>query len=393
MPSSTRRRALALLGATGAVGLGGCLAEFSDRSPNGDLGDVGGRWPMVGQAGEQTRRVDTGPADPEPIWTVDLEGARTAGTPSIADGRVYVPIDAVSDRARHRHRLHALDAGTGEERWRVPFRADLNASPALLGGRVVVSAQRDLEKGRLVAVDDTYGEEAWLYDVDARVTAPPTSDGIRVYLPDWEGTVHAITVGDGSVRWARRIGSDEKGRTFANPIAIRDDALYLGSSGGATGVVAVDARTGDVRWARSTARVIAGPVVDDGLVAVRDENGLAAFDTEGTERWTVAVPDDGHGSPLALDDDRVYVPTRDALRAIDRSGEAAWTYEYEGGGPPTVVGDAVLLAEGETLTALSATDGTIRWRVDIDGSGEVIATRNAFVTSGSGGRVTALGET
>lgn len=388
MPSYTRRRALALLGATG--GLAGCL---SIDSSNGGLGQVDGRWPMVGQTGEQTRRVATGPADPEPVWTVDLDGARAAGTPSIAGGRVYVPVDAVSDRSHYRHRLYALDAGTGEERWRVPFRADLRSPPALLGGRVVVSARRDLEKGRLVAVEKRYGEEAWLYDVDARVTAPPTSDGIRVYLPDWEGTVHAITVSDGSVRWARRIGSDEKSRTFANPIAIHDDTLYLGSSGGTTGVVAVDARSGDVRWARSTARVREGPVVDDGLVVVRDENGLAAFDTDGAERWTVAVPDDGHGSALALDDDRVYVPTRDALRAIDRSGEAAWTYECEDGGPPTVVGDDVLLAEDGTLTALNRTDGTVRWRVETDGSGGVIVTRDAIVMSGPGGRVTALGET
>lgn len=389
MSSHTRRRALALLG-TASVGLAGCLSR-GDRA--GGLGQVEGEWPVVGRESGQTRSVGEGPIDPETVWTTELDDARAAGTPSIADGRVYVPVDAVADRARRRYRLHALAAGTGEERWQVPLRSDPNPSPAIRGNRIIVSARRGVEQGRLVAFEERYGDEEWLHDVDARVTAPPTIDGTAVYLPDWDGYVHALSIADGSVRWSRQVGPDGENRTFTQPVAIHDETLYLGSLSGRTGVIAVDAATGAERWSRSTDRVTGGPVVDDGFVAVRGGTLLAAFGTDGVERWTFNVPGDGRESTLALDDQHVYVPAGDALYAIERSGEKAWSYELsdEGAGPPTVVGDEVLIYENGELTALARTDGTTRWSADTDGSGEVVATPDAIVMSGPGGRVTALG--
>ena len=152
-------------------------------------------------AGRSRRRRD-GPDNPEAVWTTKLTDARTAGTPSITDGTVYVPVDAVSDRAHYDYRLHALEASTGEERWQASLRSDPNPSPAVDGHSIVVSARRGSESSRLVAFDAHDGNEQWLYDVDARVTAPPTVDGTTVYLPDWEGYVHAVSK-YGSEHWSR----------------------------------------------------------------------------------------------------------------------------------------------------------------------------------------------
>ncbi|WP_254769036.1 PQQ-binding-like beta-propeller repeat protein [Salinilacihabitans rarus] len=389
MPSRTRRRLLALVGsATGC--LAGCL---SGAPPAGDLDGVDGEWPTNGGGPGGARAVDAGPADPEPVWTTRLPDVRATGAPSLADGRLYVPVDAVSERARHRYRLHALDAATGDERWRVPLRSDPNPSPAVTAGRIVVSARRATERGRVVAFAKRYGDEEWLYDVDARLTAPPTADGLAVYVPDWQGRVHALSAHDGTVRWARRVGADGDDRAFADPVAVRDGTLYLGSRSGATGVLAVDAATGDERWSRSTDVVTAGPVVDDDLVVVRTHGLVAAFDPDdGTRRWTAGVPGDD-GRPFALGDRHVYVPADGTLHAIDRDGDGVWTYDLSGGrvGTPTVAGDAVIVCGDGELVALSRTDGTRRWTTGADGCGEVLATPNALFTTGPGGRVYAHG--
>ncbi|MFC7115302.1 PQQ-binding-like beta-propeller repeat protein [Natronoarchaeum sp. GCM10025703] len=388
MPSHSRRQLLTLLGAA-TVGLAGCQ---SSGRPSGEFDAVDGDWPTEGANPRRTRRVASGPTEPETVWTTQLDDARGAGSPSIADSRVYALADAVSDRARHRYRLHALDARTGEERWRVPLRSDPNGSPAVGANRIVVSAQRGIEQGRLVAVEAEYGDEQWLFDVDARVTASPTVDGRWVYLPDWDGTVHALSVTDGAVRWSRQIGADDTNHTFAIPAAVDGDTVFLGSLSGWTGLVAVDAATGAMRWSRSTPRVVSGPAVDDGLVVVQAGDLLVGFDTDGTERWTFAVPGGDRASKLALDEQHVYVATQDALVAVGRDGGHSWTYEFtsERGGPPTVV-DGEVLVYDDGLTAVGRDDGQRRWTVDSEGGGDVVATPAAVFTTGSGGQIFAMG--
>ncbi|WEL21782.1 hypothetical protein HBNXHr_1722 [Halorhabdus sp. BNX81] len=160
MPSPTRRQFLSLLG-TASVGLAGCLSE-----DNGEFGQIDGEWPVEGANARRTRTVNDGPADPAMVWATEIEEARAVGTPvvadqtkvpSLADTRVYVLADAVSSPARHRYRLHAFDAPTGEEHWRVPLRSDPNSPPAVDSGQIFVSAQRGIEQGRLVAFEDRFG--------------------------------------------------------------------------------------------------------------------------------------------------------------------------------------------------------------------------------------------
>lgn len=389
MGSYTRRQALSVLG-TISVGLAGC---FSQDNTSGTIGSINGEWTVEGRDSSRTRAVSDGPADPETVWTTDLAEVRGVGTPSIAGDQLYVPVDADTDRARRRFGLLALDASKGDERWRVPLRSNPNESPAIGNNRCIVSTRRALERGRLVAFTERLGDEKWLYDIDARVTAPPIIAGSTVYLSDWEGYVHALSVFDGAVRWARQIGPNGTNRTFPHPIAVTDGVLYVGSYSGRTGVVAVDVATGDELWTRSTSRVSAGPVVHDGLVVVRCGSLVRAFDTDGTDDWTFNLLDDYWEVELAVGDQHVFVPTGDRLYAITRSGEKAWKYEHhaENVSPPTVVGDTVVLHESGRLIALAQEDGATKWRVETDGSGAVIATPTAMFMSGPSGRVTALG--
>lgn len=387
MPSISRRDTLALVGST-AIGLAGCL---SGGSSSGDLGSIEGDWPVVGRDVGHRRWVRDGPSDPSQVWSTELGDARGAGTPAIANERAYVPVDAVSDRARQQYRLHALDATTGEERWHVPMRADPNPAPAVSVDRVVVTTRRSLEQGRVIGFDTKYGEEEWLYDIDARVTAPPTVSVGTVYVPDWAGQIHALSAADGSVKWARQVDPEGADREFTEPVAVHDGTLYVGSLSGRTGVIAVEARTGEERWSRSTDVTVAGPIVDDELVAVRTHGSVTAFGTDGSERWTFSVPRDDWQT-MAMDDKHIYVPARDALHAIHRDGEHAWSFDAADSriGAPTILGETVAMRVDDELVGLSRDDGHRQWSVEVEGSGEVVGTENALFLAESGGHVTAL---
>lgn len=387
MPS-TRRQFLAATAVS--VGLAGCL---SAQQPAGELQNVDGRWPMDGRDAGHTRRADGAPTDPETVWTRDFGGVRSTGAPAVSGGRLYVPADAVTDESRSRHRLYALSAATGETRWHVPLRVDLNGSPAVSGDRIVVSGRRSLERGRVVCFQSRYGEEQWLLDVDARLTAPPTVDDGVVYVPDWRGTVHAVGVANGSVLWSRRVGGDDGGRTFTEAAALHDGTLYLGSQSGNTGVVALDADTGEMEWRVSTGAVTGGPVVDDGLVLVQSHSLLLALGTDGAERWTVNLVED-RAEPLAVDDEHVYVPAGETLRAITRDGEESWRDdEFDGRvGYPTVAGNSVLALGAGRIRSLAAASGDEKWSTTVDGASEVIVTPEGLFLPTSGGRVAALGE-
>ncbi|WP_239685597.1 PQQ-binding-like beta-propeller repeat protein [Halolamina pelagica] len=166
---------------------------------------------MDGRDAGHTRRVDDGPTEPATAWRTEFDDVRGVGTPSLADGELYVPADAVTETARSRYRLYALSARDGGVRWQVPLRVEPNGAPAVSADRIVVGAKRSVKGGRLVCFHPRYGEEQWLYDVGSRLTAPPTvAEGV-VYVGDWSGRVHAIGTLAGTVRWTRRIDAGEGG--------------------------------------------------------------------------------------------------------------------------------------------------------------------------------------
>ncbi|WP_082677756.1 PQQ-binding-like beta-propeller repeat protein [Haloferax sp. Q22] len=349
---------------------------------------------MSGRNPGHTRRVASGPRDPKTVWQTDLSQVRATGTPAVDAGRLYVPVDAISDTARHRYRLHSLSAATGEERWQVPLRSEPNGPPAVAGDHIVVTAKRGLEQGRIVAFRKRYGEEDWLVDIDARLTAAPTIDGGTVYVPDWSGRVHALSAWDGSVQWSQQVGAAAGGRTFTEPVAVLGDTLYLGSQSGSTGVVALDAATGDTEWEAYTRAVTGGPVAHSKGVVVQSHQLVTAFDTDGTRQWSFNVRGP-RARPLAVDGQHVYVSAGNAVYAVDWNGEESWTHESDGDsvGAPTVAGDTVLFRSEGQLTALSRATGDERWTTTPGGVSRAIVTPAAVFMPESDGAVVALGET
>ena len=136
------------------------------------------------------------------LWRFDLEqreGVRggprwSAGSPALADGRLYVP---TGDGA-----VRALDVDTGTqvwEWWSGPAAAGVQAytrngrsvlsSPVVVGNLVIVGAS----DGRIVALDSVSGELLWYDDLEAPVISSPAISGNLVVCAASDGWLYGWT--------------------------------------------------------------------------------------------------------------------------------------------------------------------------------------------------------
>jgi outer membrane protein assembly factor BamB len=250
------------------------------------------------------------------------------GTPTVADGRLYV-----GDRD-----LLARDVETGDLDWtfEVESGAGGMGTPAVVDGTVYVRGH--LDDPTVYAVDASTGRERWRVELDAAA-------------------------------W--------------NPLAVANATVFVADD--ASKMYALDAATGDTRWTRSPAADVewGTPVVGDGrLYARTGEQELVAFDAaDGAEVWRHEVDAERIGA-VAVADGTVFVAVSEGVRAVSASdGRTRWDWTrgpiYPGA--PVVAGETVYVPADRTLYAVRASDGAERWRFETgsvpagDGTWEGIA--------------------
>jgi polyvinyl alcohol dehydrogenase (cytochrome) len=121
----------------------------------------------------------------------------------------------------------------------------------------------------------------WVFTTGGDVSATPTVDGDAVYFPDWGGNLFAVDKNSGRAIWSHKI-SEYDGVSGAisrvSPAVDHDQLIFgdiLSSSETHAGanVIAVDRKTGALRWIKQVeahpAAIITGsPVVFDGVVYI-----------------------------------------------------------------------------------------------------------------------------
>ena len=91
-----------------------------------------------------------------PAWTYKTGGA-VLSSPIIVDGVVYV-----GSEDKH---LHAIDAETGQEKWKLASETLIDASPVYADGVVYIGT----DGGVLYAVDTQTGEPKWQFKTEGRI--------------------------------------------------------------------------------------------------------------------------------------------------------------------------------------------------------------------------------
>jgi outer membrane protein assembly factor BamB len=214
--------------------------------------------------------------------------------PGFADGRVFVG----------GRRFLALDAVTGERLWRTDEELPAAQTCAVAGDRVVVSNGYGGNGGGLFCLDAATGRVLW------EAPLSPTYDPVAVaeetcYAVDETGVLSAVSVSDGSLRWARGPVVDGAHSRYEGAVLAGDLVL---AGGWNRPLTAFDRETGDLAWT-------AGPdderhqvpvVASDGVYAVTREGTIYEVGFDGTERWRRSVART-LTSPPSLADGDLYV--------------------------------------------------------------------------------------
>ncbi|MER5383556.1 serine/threonine-protein kinase [Streptomyces sp. NPDC002688] len=295
----------------------------------------------LGSSGRRPR-----PASGERLWRFPV-GGLVYGSPAVADGMVYIS----GSRS-----LCAVDVSSGRARWKRPLSGVGLGSPVVGDGVVYLNSVDD----HLYALDAATGEQRWRI-LAAGPGSPAVAGGIA-YVGGADGGLHAVDAVTGERRWVHHADSFVSGR----PV-VAGGAVYAASRGS---LYAVDAATGDQRWSLATEGTVFGPpAVVDGVVYAGSDKGRlhAVRAADGEQRWT--SPDVGAAfSAPAVADGVVYAGTADGkLRAVDTAGHGRWKFSTRKRGlaAPVVAGEVVYIgATDHHLYAVDADTGASRWKFD-----------------------------
>ena len=281
---------------------------------------------------------------PSLAWRFDT-GGEVYASPAVAGGIVYVTSKSGF--------LYAVDAGTGEQRWRVQL-GDyvVRSSPAVVDGVVYVGGGF-----HLIAVDAATGQERWRFPMRYAGQASPTVVGGTIYVASQEGFLYAVDARSGAERWHIQT----EGLIFSSP-AYSDGAVVVGTDAGVLYAVSTDG--GRIRWRRNLdGPIFASPAIHDGTIYVTIGAGFtyALRAEDGQEFWREAV---GGDEAPAITETLLIVSAKDGgVYGLDiATGATRWLFPTGevATASPSVTGDLVFVGAGRNLFILDRADGTRR---------------------------------
>lgn len=153
--------------------------------------------------------------------------------------------------------LFAVDERDGSERWRHALGGQLLRKPVVAQGRLIVGNSYD----QLAALDAQTGKRLWLYSHEMRPgvalhgSVAAAVDGSTVFAGFTDGTVCALELQDGSIKWSRPISLERRELPDAvvAPV-VAGGRVYAASQ--SDGVFALATDDGRVLWNQRTPRIV-----------------------------------------------------------------------------------------------------------------------------------------
>jgi outer membrane protein assembly factor BamB len=323
-----------------------------------------------------------GPGGPKVVWTKSV-GQGFSG-PVVADGRLIL-----FHRVGNREMVQSLDARTGAEQWSygysTSYRDDFGfdegprAVPVVASGTVYTFGA----EGQLHAVSLTTGTRLWSVDTAARFKvakgffgaagSPLVEDGKVIANIGGKGAgIVAFDAKTGNVAWTATDDEASYSSGVVATIAGKRYAIFLTRAG----LVGLDPATGTVqfqrRWrARQNASVNAAtPLVAGDLIFISAEYGpgATALRLEGTtltDLWASNDALSNHYSTSVRRDDYLFgfhgrQEFGPSFRAVElKTGRVRWSQDRFMAGSVILAGDRLLILRenGELVLAPASPDG------------------------------------
>ncbi|MFB6302157.1 MAG: PQQ-binding-like beta-propeller repeat protein [Haloferacaceae archaeon] len=314
------------------------------------------------------------------LWEVAVDTGLSV--PVFADETLYVGGDD--------GRIRALDARTGDRRWRRSVGAPADA-PWVVGEHLYVPTADGI-----VALVGGDGDERWRTPTPDRVGVVVAAHGVYWLAEGDPPAVVALARSDGGERWRTELGDP-----WERPLFASAGRVFVSSGTHDFRFWTLDAGTGDLlgEEPRSGNDFPAERFYRNGTVYAADPffgNVRASAVTESGHGWSQGVEAVGRFA-MSGDDERVYyLATADdgpglyALSATD--GSVAWTADVatERACPPVVADETVLVRTGDALRCLDPADGTDRWTLPGTDVGERVVVADDLVYTTADGAVRAF---
>jgi outer membrane protein assembly factor BamB len=408
--------------------------QGGSQTPVADLAVRAGDWPTFRADSVCSAAVPaTVPEKSRLLWEYDLRATTVPGLPCAtapvtAGGLTFVGgTDGI---------VRAIDAMTGEVRWRACTGGAIRMPPTIWEGRALVGSG----DGWLYALEAKTGRLLWRFRAapaerlipvyGTLMSTWPVASGVLVDdgtaycaagIANYDGTyVYALNARTGAVKWHNSTSGhlDREARTGVSVqghLLLHDGKLYL-PGGTSISPAVYDAATGRclndaAQLAQCTSRAPRGwelSLLGDRVVACgKPFYGHPTYDVyDGTVfnrvfmtsagKVTVAWASDQYAQKLMAftDFDRAGFARKMAnpgnqflvnWARIAPATKAVWSYDFEKAQAMAVCRNAVLLATSTELVALNASDGQLLWRqplsqppvpwgLAVDAAGRVVVT-------------------
>lgn len=294
------------------------------------------------------------PDPPNPVHLIQAQPTQTPVVTAALSGQGTVPM--------HRGGPAHLGVNPGPppkgtlfRSWRFDTGGELYSSPAISDDWLVIGSK----SGFLYGLNATTGDQVWSRDLGQYIvrSTPAILDDV-VYVNNGYQSL-ALALGDGSTLWTANVSF-----TGNTSPTVDNDTVYVASQNGA--ILALDPRTGDQRWRMQLDGLIFGsPTVEDGRLMVATDSGkvLALNSETGLVLWRFQA-DGGIFAPVIADDGAVYFTTNaGATYALDASdGAQLWRYDAGGASGGSVTLNSIIVgSDNGGVSAIDRETGSILW--------------------------------
>jgi outer membrane protein assembly factor BamB len=217
--------------------------------------------------------------------------------------------------------VYAINPDDGAIRWSYKGKGAIERPPELGGDAIYVSSASD----RVVALEPRSGKLLWQYERDSPEgftihghSGPRLHRGM-VYSGFSDGYLVALNAGTGDLVWARSLAtaSEQYVDVDATPALYGDDLLLASSYSG--GLYALTVGNGDVRWRLGVEGASSVRVIDQRLYFSSPRDGLTALTPTGDILWRQALADAGDlTTPFGMGPYLLFSGSRAGLFVVER---------------------------------------------------------------------------